>query len=76
MSSKILIYWSFVDFLLLISHPDKYTLDDMVFKWRDGQPLMFPNDFGDGFFRLPKYVVSFYHSNITHSVNYGDGKSE
>lgn len=36
---------------------------------------MFPNDFGDGFFRLPKYVVSFYHSNITHSVNYGDGKS-
>lgn len=36
---------------------------------------MFPNDFGDGFFRLPKYVVSFETSKETHVVNYGDGET-
>lgn len=46
----------------------------MSFRWRKGAALMYPNDFGDGFFRLPKYVVSFNDSNITHYVNYGDGK--
>lgn len=54
--------------------PDKYNDEEMIFKWREESPLLFPNDYGDGFFRLPKYVVSFYHSNVTHMVNYGDGK--
>lgn len=53
---------------------DKFPKGVMTFKWRDWRPLMFPNDFGTAFFRLPKYVVSFNHSNVTHSVNYGDGE--
>ena len=60
--------------VLPVLFPDKYNVHDMKFRWRDEAPLMFPNDFGDGFFRLPKYVVSFYHSNLTHKVNYGDGE--
>lgn len=48
----------------------------MSFKWRDFTPLMFPNDFGTAFFRLPKYVVSFNHSQSPHLVNYGDGNEE
>lgn len=46
----------------------------MRFRWKKGNPLLFPNDFGDGFFRLPRYVVSFNTEPESHIVNYGDGK--
>ena len=49
-------------------------MDVMTFKWRDYAPLMFPNDSGTAFFRLPKYVVSYNLSNSDHHVNYGDGE--
>lgn len=45
----------------------------MRFRWKKGNPLLFPNDFGDGFFRLPRYVVSFNTEPESHIVNYGDG---
>lgn len=31
----------------------------MSFRWKTYNPISFPNDFDEGFFRLPKYVVSF-----------------
>lgn len=31
----------------------------MSFRWKNDNPISFPNDFDEGFFRLPKYVVSF-----------------
>lgn len=46
----------------------------MRFKWRTDSPLMYPNDTSEGFFRLPKYVVSFDPSQEEHRVNYGDGE--
>lgn len=51
----------------------KYTMKAMRFRWKKGNPLLFPNDFGDGFFRLPRYVVSFNTEPESHIVNYGDG---
>jgi hypothetical protein len=52
---------------------DKYTADDMTFKWRDDPALSFPSDFGDGY-RLPKYVVSFQAEQEEQVVFYGEGK--
>lgn len=46
----------------------------MKFKWRDEHPLMYPTDSNDGFFRLPKYVVSFVDNKNIQKVNYGDGE--
>jgi len=51
---------------------DKYTADDMTFKWRDDPALSFPSDFGDGY-RLPKYVVSFQAEQEEQVVFYGEG---
>ncbi|XP_055387563.1 glycine receptor subunit alpha-2-like isoform X1 [Condylostylus longicornis] len=51
----------------------KYSNHEMTFRWKPGQAITFPNDFGDGFFRLPKYVVSFTTEHQPHIVNYGDG---
>lgn len=45
----------------------------MAFRWRKENPLIFPNDFGDGFFRLPRYVVTFETEKEPQFVNYGDG---
>jgi hypothetical protein len=47
----------------------------MVFRWKKDNPLTFPNDFGDAFFRLPKYVVSFDTPVEPNIVNYGEGKT-
>ncbi|XP_031631400.1 glycine receptor subunit alpha-3-like isoform X2 [Contarinia nasturtii] len=37
----------------------KYSIKDMSFRWKKDNPITFPKDFDEGFFRLPKYVVSF-----------------
>ncbi|XP_050094626.1 glycine receptor subunit alpha-1-like [Anopheles aquasalis] len=50
----------------------KYPVKDLRFRWRTENALSFPNDFGDGFFRLPKYVVSFYTESESQIVNYSD----
>ncbi|XP_041770852.1 glycine receptor subunit alpha-1-like isoform X1 [Anopheles merus] len=50
----------------------KYPVKDLRFRWRSENALSFPNDFGDGFFRLPKYVVSFYTEQESQIVNYSD----
>lgn len=44
----------------------------MTFRWKRDNPITFPRDFGEGFFRLPKYVVSFFTEKNPHIVNYGD----
>lgn len=44
----------------------------MTFRWKKDSPISFPEDFGEGFFRLPKYVVSFSTEDTPHIVNYGD----
>ncbi|KAL1376027.1 hypothetical protein pipiens_017131 [Culex pipiens pipiens] len=44
----------------------------MRFRWRTENALTFPHDFGDGFFRLPKYVVSFYTEQEPQTIHYGD----
>lgn len=44
----------------------------MRFRWRKDNPISFPEDFGEGFFRLPKYVVSFATEEVPRIVNYGD----
>lgn len=38
---------------------DKYSVKDISFRWKRDNPITFPKDFDEGFFRLPKYVVSF-----------------
>lgn len=45
----------------------------MIFSWKANNPLTFPKDFGEGFFRLPKYIVKFATRPETYLVNYGDG---
>ncbi|XP_035785091.1 glycine receptor subunit alpha-1-like isoform X2 [Anopheles albimanus] len=50
----------------------RYPVKDLRFRWRTENALSFPNDFGDGFFRLPKYVVSFYTESESQIVNYSD----
>ncbi|XP_038121956.1 glycine receptor subunit alpha-4 isoform X1 [Culex quinquefasciatus] len=52
----------------------KYTVKEMRFRWRTENALTFPHDFGDGFFRLPKYVVSFYTEQEPQTIHYGDGE--
>lgn len=44
----------------------------MTFRWKREHPITFPKDFGAGFFRLPKYVVTFAAEKDPHIVNYGD----
>lgn len=44
----------------------------MSFRWKKDNPITFPKDFDEGFFRLPKYVVSFSTEKEPHIVNYGD----
>lgn len=51
---------------------DKYSVRDMSFRWKKDNPITFPKDFDEGFFRLPKYVVSFSTEKEPHIVNYGD----
>lgn len=46
----------------------------MTFRWKNENPLTFPKDFGEGFFRLPKYIVKFETRDQPYYVNYGDGK--
>ncbi|XP_055532254.1 glycine receptor subunit alpha-2-like isoform X1 [Wyeomyia smithii] len=50
----------------------KYTVKEMRFRWKNDNGLTFPNDFGDQFFRLPKYVVSFYTEQEPQTIHYGD----
>ncbi|XP_055700976.1 glycine receptor subunit alpha-2-like isoform X2 [Phlebotomus papatasi] len=50
----------------------KYPVKDMTFRWKKDNPLTFPHDFGDGFFRLPRYVVSFLTDPEPKIINYGD----
>ncbi|XP_052873845.1 glycine receptor subunit alpha-2-like [Anopheles cruzii] len=50
----------------------KYPVKDLRFRWRTENALSFPKDFGNGFFRLPKYVVSFYTEQESQIVNYSD----
>lgn len=44
----------------------------MNFRWKKDNPISFPKDFDEGFFRLPKYVVSFLAEREPHVINYGD----
>lgn len=53
---------------------DKYSLNEMTFQWKQENPLSFPKDFGEGFFRLPKYIVTFRTRDEPYIINYGDGK--
>ncbi|XP_055611229.1 glycine receptor subunit alpha-2-like isoform X2 [Uranotaenia lowii] len=53
----------------------KYSVKEMRFRWRNDNALTFPKDFGDGFFRLPKYVVSFFTEPEPQIIHYGDGKT-
>lgn len=46
----------------------------MTFQWKHENPLSFPKDFGEGFFRLPKYIVTFRTRDEPYIINYGDGK--
>lgn len=48
-------------------------MTDMSFRWKRDNPITFPKDFDEGFFRLPKYVVTFLSQQNPHIVNYGDG---
>uniref|UniRef100_A0A1B0EYE8 Neurotransmitter-gated ion-channel transmembrane domain-containing protein n=1 Tax=Phlebotomus papatasi TaxID=29031 RepID=A0A1B0EYE8_PHLPP len=41
-----------------------------------GQSIDLPHDFGDGFFRLPRYVVSFLTDPEPKIINYGDARLE
>ncbi|XP_058829514.1 glycine receptor subunit alpha-2-like isoform X1 [Topomyia yanbarensis] len=50
----------------------KYTVKEMRFRWKNDNGLTFPNDFGDQFFRLPKYVVSFYTEQAPQTIHYAD----
>ncbi|XP_037044124.1 glycine receptor subunit alpha-4-like isoform X2 [Bradysia coprophila] len=50
----------------------KYSVKDMTFRWKKENPITFPKDFDEGFFRLPKYVVSFSTEQDPHIVYYGD----
>ncbi|XP_055686494.1 glycine receptor subunit alpha-4-like [Lutzomyia longipalpis] len=50
----------------------KHAVKDMTFQWKKNNPLTFPHDFGDGFFRLPRYVVSFSTDPEPKIINYGD----
>ncbi|XP_059614205.1 glycine receptor subunit alpha-2-like [Phlebotomus argentipes] len=50
----------------------RYAVKDMTFRWKKDNPLSFPNDFGDGFFRLPRYVVSFHTDPEPKIISYGD----
>ncbi|XP_062549549.1 glycine receptor subunit alpha-2-like isoform X1 [Armigeres subalbatus] len=50
----------------------KYNVREMRFRWKNDNGLTFPKDFGDGFFRLPKYVVSFYTEQNPQTIHYGE----
>lgn len=62
----------FVCFHLTID-PDKYSSKDMSFRWKSDNPITFPKDFDEvGFFRLPKYVVSFATQKEPHILHFND----
>ncbi|XP_063697831.1 glycine receptor subunit alpha-4-like [Culicoides brevitarsis] len=52
----------------------KYSVKEMKFHWKHENALSFPKDFGEGFFRLPKYIVTFRHRDEPYLVNYGDAE--
>lgn len=51
---------------------DKYSVKDMSFRWKKDNPISFPKDFDEGFFRLPKYVVSFSTEKEPHHLHFND----
>lgn len=52
---------------------DKYSTKDMSFRWKNDNPITFPKDFDEvGFFRLPKYVVSFATQKEPHILHFND----
>lgn len=65
--------YSFSYSLLLYNNlfVDKYSVKDMNFRWKEDNPITFPTDFDEGFFRLPKYVVSFSTEKEPQIINYG-----
>ncbi|KAL1451504.1 hypothetical protein WDU94_005875 [Cyamophila willieti] len=52
----------------------KYTVSDMLFRWKDDPALSFPSDFGADGYRLPRYVVTFTTAEkANHTIYYGEG---
>lgn len=51
---------------------DKYSHKDVYFRWKGDNPITFPKDFDEGFFRLPKYVVSFSTVKESQTLHYND----
>lgn len=50
----------------------KFSVIDMMFRWKDELPLTFPSDFEDGC-RLPRYLVSFEAQPKPQIIYYGEG---
>lgn len=51
---------------------DKHDTNEMTFRWREFNSLTFPRDYNEGFFRLPRYIVSFRTDPEPKVVNYGE----
>lgn len=47
-------------------------MKDLSFRWKNDNPITFPKDFDEGFFRLPKYVVSFSTQREPHILHFND----
>lgn len=47
-------------------------MKDLSFRWKKDNPIAFPKDFDAGFFRLPKYVVSFSTEKEPHILHFND----
>lgn len=47
-------------------------MKDVSFRWKKDNPITFPKDFDEGFFRLPKYVVSFFVEKEPHILHFND----
>lgn len=56
----------------MFSNLDKYSMKDLSFRWKKDNPIAFPKDFDEGFFRLPKYVVSFSTEKEPHILHFND----
>lgn len=64
--------WIIINFISFI-YLDKYSTKDMSFRWKSDNPITFPKDFDEvGFFRLPKYVVSFATQKEPHILHFND----
>lgn len=59
-------------FKLYVFDLDKYSMKDLSFRWKKDNPITFPKDFDEGFFRLPKYVVSFSTEKEPHILHFND----